>query len=87
MRERIVEVAARAIRRTGYGGTGVADIMKDAGLTHGGFYAHFASREANAGRGRRPRRCQSRVRDGAHRRRGAAGAGAAVRGELCAAPY
>ena len=44
--ERIVEVAARAIRRTGYGGAGVADIMKDAGLTHGGFYAHFASREA-----------------------------------------
>jgi TetR/AcrR family transcriptional repressor of nem operon len=44
--ERIVHAAARAIRRSGYGGTGVADIMKDAGLTHGGFYAHFASREA-----------------------------------------
>jgi TetR/AcrR family transcriptional repressor of nem operon len=44
--ERIVDAAARAIRRTGYGGTGVADIMKDAGLTHGGFYAHFDSREA-----------------------------------------
>lgn len=44
--ERIVEVAARAIRRTGYGGTGVADIMKEAGLTHGGFYAHFESRDA-----------------------------------------
>ena len=44
--ERIVEAAARAIRRTGYDGTGVADIMKGAGLTHGGFYAHFASREA-----------------------------------------
>lgn len=44
--ERIVEAAARAIRRSGYGGTGVADIMKAAGLTHGGFYAHFASREA-----------------------------------------
>ena len=44
--ERIVEAAARAIRRSGYGGTGVADIMQDAGLTHGGFYAHFASREA-----------------------------------------
>src|SRR6478735_2691266 len=44
--ERIVEAAARAIRRSGYGGTGVADIMKDAGLTHGGFYAHFPSREA-----------------------------------------
>lgn len=43
--DRIVEVAARAIRRSGYAGTGVADIMKEAGLTHGGFYAHFASRE------------------------------------------
>lgn len=44
--ERIVEVATRAIRRSGYAGTGVADIMKEAGLTHGGFYAHFASRDA-----------------------------------------
>lgn len=44
--ERIVEVAARVIRRSGYGGTGVADIMKEAGLTHGGFYAHFESRDA-----------------------------------------
>jgi TetR/AcrR family transcriptional repressor of nem operon len=44
--ERIVETAARAIRRSGYSGTGVADIMKEAGLTHGGFYAHFASRDA-----------------------------------------
>jgi TetR/AcrR family transcriptional regulator, transcriptional repressor for nem operon len=44
--QRIVDAAARAIRRSGYDGTGVADIMKEAGLTHGGFYAHFASREA-----------------------------------------
>lgn len=44
--DRIVEVAARAIRRSGYDGTGVADIMKEAGLTHGGFYSHFASRDA-----------------------------------------
>jgi len=44
--ERIVAVAARAIRRSGYDGTGVADIMKEAGLTHGAFYAHFTSREA-----------------------------------------
>jgi TetR/AcrR family transcriptional regulator, transcriptional repressor for nem operon len=44
--ERIVEVAARVIRRSGYDGTGVADIMKEAGLTHGGFYAHFDSRDA-----------------------------------------
>ena len=42
--ERIVTAAARAIRRSGYAGTGVADIMKEAGLTHGGFYAHFDSR-------------------------------------------
>ena len=44
--ERIVETAARAIRRSGFHGVGVADIMKEAGLTHGGFYAHFASRDA-----------------------------------------
>jgi TetR/AcrR family transcriptional regulator, transcriptional repressor for nem operon len=44
--ERIVGTAARAIRRSGYGGAGVAEIMKEAGLTHGGFYAHFDSREA-----------------------------------------
>ena len=43
--ERIVGAAARAIRRSGYDGTGVADIMKAAGLTHGAFYAHFESRE------------------------------------------
>ena len=44
--ERIVSAAARAIRRSGFVGTGVADIMKEAGLTHGAFYAHFPSREA-----------------------------------------
>ena len=44
--ERIVGAAARAIRRSGYAATGVAEVMKDAGLTHGGFYAHFPSREA-----------------------------------------
>ena len=44
--ERIVETAARAIRRAGFAGVSVADIMKEAGLTHGGFYAHFPSRDA-----------------------------------------
>ena len=44
--DRIVEVASRAIRRAGYGGVGIAEVMKEAGLTHGGFYAHFESREA-----------------------------------------
>jgi TetR/AcrR family transcriptional repressor of nem operon len=34
------------LREKGARGVGVADLMKDAGLTHGGFYAHFASREA-----------------------------------------
>ena len=43
--EGLVGVASRAIRRAGYRGVGVADIMKEAGLTHGGFYAHFASRD------------------------------------------
>lgn len=43
---RIVDVASRAIRRSGYRGVGIAEIMKDAGLTHGGFYAHFATRDA-----------------------------------------
>jgi TetR/AcrR family transcriptional repressor of nem operon len=44
-RERILRAAARAIRRHGYEGVGVADVMKEAGLTHGGFYAHFGSRD------------------------------------------
>lgn len=43
---RILDVAARALRRDGFAGVGVAGVMKDAGLTHGGFYAHFTSREA-----------------------------------------
>jgi TetR/AcrR family transcriptional regulator, transcriptional repressor for nem operon len=44
--QRIVDAAARSMRRHGYDGVGVADVMQQAGLTHGGFYAHFASREA-----------------------------------------
>ncbi len=44
--DRILDVASRAIRRTGYAGVGVASLMQEAGLTHGGFYAHFPSRKA-----------------------------------------
>lgn len=44
--ERIVAAGARAICRNGYDGIGIAEIMQQAGLTHGGFYAHFSSREA-----------------------------------------
>jgi TetR/AcrR family transcriptional regulator, transcriptional repressor for nem operon len=43
--ERILDHASRAIRRAGYEGVGVAALMKEAGLTHGGFYAHFESRD------------------------------------------
>src|SRR2546429_8331982 len=45
-RERILRAGARAIRKHGYEGVGVADVMKEAGLTHGGFYADFESRDA-----------------------------------------
>jgi AcrR family transcriptional regulator len=44
--DRIVDAAARAVRERGYAGVGVADVMREAGLTHGGFYAHFPSRDA-----------------------------------------
>jgi TetR/AcrR family transcriptional repressor of nem operon len=44
-RERIIEVAAKLFRERGFDGIGVADLMKSAGLTHGGFYGHFASKE------------------------------------------
>src|SRR5437868_4357735 len=44
-RERILEVAAKLFRERGFDGIGVADLMKAAGLTHGGFYGHFASKE------------------------------------------
>lgn len=45
-RARIVKNAAVQLREKGAQGIGVADLMKEAGLTHGGFYAHFKSREA-----------------------------------------
>src|SRR5256714_15571476 len=44
-RDRIVEAAARLFRERGYEGIGVADLMKEAGLTHGGFYGHFSSKD------------------------------------------
>jgi TetR/AcrR family transcriptional repressor of nem operon len=43
---RIVKKASVRLRERGAHGIGVADLMKDAGLTHGGFYAHFDSRDA-----------------------------------------
>jgi TetR/AcrR family transcriptional repressor of nem operon len=43
--DRIVKAAAARIRRDGIDGMAVADLMREAGLTHGGFYRHFASRD------------------------------------------
>ncbi len=44
-RERILDAASALFRANGFGGIGVADIMKAADLTHGGFYGHFASKD------------------------------------------
>jgi TetR/AcrR family transcriptional repressor of nem operon len=43
--DRILDIAAARIRRDGIGSLSVAELMKEAGLTHGGFYRHFDSRE------------------------------------------
>ena len=45
-RARIVAAAARAFRAEGIGNVAIPALMRDAGLTHGGFYAHFANKEA-----------------------------------------
>jgi TetR/AcrR family transcriptional regulator, transcriptional repressor for nem operon len=47
-RERIVNAAARLFREKGFDGIGVDAIMDEAGLTHGGFYRHFQSKDALA---------------------------------------
>jgi TetR/AcrR family transcriptional repressor of nem operon len=43
--KRIVKIASRRFREKGLAGVGIADLMKDAGLTVGGFYKHFDSRD------------------------------------------
>ncbi len=44
--ERILTAASRSLKRAGFGGVTVAATMKEAGLTHGGFYAHFDSQDS-----------------------------------------
>src|SRR5882724_7355908 len=44
-RGRVVDVASRLFREKGFDGIGIADIMKGAGLTHGGFYGQFKSKD------------------------------------------
>ena len=55
--QRIVEIAARRFRESGTTGPGVAELMQEAGLTHGGFYKHFGSRDELIGRAS----CRERV--------------------------
>jgi len=45
VRSKIVEEASRALRRSGLDGVSIPSLMKRAGLTHGGFYSHFADRD------------------------------------------
>ncbi|MBJ7412000.1 MAG: TetR/AcrR family transcriptional regulator [Phenylobacterium sp.] len=45
-RDKVLKAAAKAVRAKGPDGVGVAEIMAEAGLTHGGFYAHFPNKEA-----------------------------------------
>ena len=47
-RRKILAAASRLFRAKGFDGVGVADVMAEAGFTHGGFYNHFASKEALA---------------------------------------
>lgn len=77
-RARVVKSAAQAIRMKGPDKVAVADVMADAGLTHGGFYAHFASKEAMVaeaidgmfadGQRRNPALDKALANDGADRR-------------------
>jgi len=50
-RERIVKMAAREFNESGIQATGLAEIMAAAGLTHGGFYKHFSSKDQLVGEG------------------------------------
>ncbi len=43
--DRILAAASRSLKRTGFGGVTVASTMKEVGLTHGGFYAHFDTQD------------------------------------------
>ena len=51
-RQKVLDEAARTLRSEGLQGMGVASVMGKAGLTHGAFYAHFASKDDAGGRDR-----------------------------------
>jgi TetR/AcrR family transcriptional regulator, transcriptional repressor for nem operon len=46
VRDKIIQAASKALRRYGLEGISIPELMKQVGLTHGGFYSHFKSREA-----------------------------------------
>jgi TetR/AcrR family transcriptional repressor of nem operon len=48
-REQIIEAAAKRFRENGFDGISVSELMKEVGLTHGGFYGHFTSKEELVG--------------------------------------
>ncbi len=70
-RERIIDAAGALFRAKGFGGVGLADIMKAADLTHGGFYGHFASKDDLAAQASRARHDARRRQLGEGHRRGA----------------
>jgi TetR/AcrR family transcriptional repressor of nem operon len=65
-RARVVDVAGTQFREHGFDGVGIADLMKAAGLTHGGFYANFASKDdlASEAAGRAIAETTARLKDG-----------------------
>ena len=65
-RTAILQAAARLYRERGFTGVGVADITREAGLTHGGLYRHFESKDA---RRPRPRNTRSSGNSPSWRRR------------------
>jgi len=88
-RERVLDVASRLFREKGIDGIGVANLMKEAGLTHGGFYGSFASKAALAAEaceraGEQSVRRWRRIIDGA-RERGEDPYVALVKAYLCVA--
>src|SRR5260370_34744770 len=86
-RERIIESASAEFREHGIVGTGLADLMKAAGLTHGGFYKHFTSKDelvrevAAASIGK----STATMKANADKRPGRKGLSTAVASYLCAA--
>jgi TetR/AcrR family transcriptional repressor of nem operon len=88
-RERILDAAAEAVRVHGPDGISVASIMKAAGLTHGGFYAHFASKDELIGEAlaRATRQTHEFLESNAARKRGRPADLAAIAAAYLSVPH